>query len=352
MVVQKVAYLVAYQTTFAMIKLTATKWPGLQKSQTGIYYARISTDGKRVCRSLGTTDLPVAKMKLEDLRARLGKVNGTEPVHWGRAVDWWLQEIEARRDCKASTIRFYRESVYPTLKGFFPVNDSAGRISADRVRDTWQKFARKSSATPANCCLSALKAIGERVGWPVEWSRGLKRVRATTKALRLPDAATMLLLIEEIRAQKKANSNEAADMVHWMMLSGLRVSEAAGLRWEDVSATAMVVRAGKTAAAARRVPILPDLLPLVESRRKRTGRVFTLMTPREALRGACRRLGIDRLCPHDLRHWFATRCLECGIDPPTVAAWLGHADKGATVMKVYGHVRVAHSDAAAQLVRL
>jgi hypothetical protein len=168
---------VAYQTTFAMIKLTATKWPGLQKSQLGIYYARISIDGKRVCRSLGTTDLPVAKMKLEDLRSRLERGKGAAPLEWRQAVDWWLHEIEARRDVKASTIRFYRESVYPTLKGFFPVNESAGRISADRVRDTWQKFAKRSSATPANCCLSALRAIGERVGWPVEWSRGLKRTR-------------------------------------------------------------------------------------------------------------------------------------------------------------------------------
>jgi integrase len=37
-----------------------------------------------------------------------------------------------------------------------------------------------------------------------------------------------------------------------------------------------------------------------------------------------------------LRHLFATRCIETGVDIPTVSRWLGHKDGGGLAMKVYG----------------
>jgi len=40
---------------------------------------------------------------------------------------------------------------------------------------------------------------------------------------------------------------------------------------------------------------------------------------------------------------FATRCIEAGVDIPTVSRWLGHQDGGALCMKTYGHLRDEHS---------
>jgi integrase len=62
-------------------------------------------------------------------------------------------------------------------------------------------------------------------------------------------------------------------------------------------------------------------------------------------------LGIKRITHHDLRHLFATRCIESGVDIPTVSRWLGHKDGGALAMKVYGHLRNEHSQAMAQKVK-
>ena len=64
-----------------------------------------------------------------------------------------------------------------------------------------------------------------------------------------------------------------------------------------------------------------------------------------------RNLSIARITHHDLRHLFATRCIESGVDIPTVSRWLGHKDGGALAMKVYGHLRDSHSTAMAQKVR-
>ena len=57
-----------------------------------------------------------------------------------------------------------------------------------------------------------------------------------------------------------------------------------------------------------------------------------------------KRVGLGHLtCPKDLRHLFATRCIEAGVDIPTVSRWLGHRDGGALAMKTYGHLRDEHS---------
>ena len=70
----------------------------------------------------------------------------------------------------------------------------------------------------------------------------------------------------------------------------------------------------------------------------------------KALDRACKKVGADRITHHDLRHLFATRCIESGVDIPTVSRWLGHKDGGALAMKTYGHLRREHSIAQAQRV--
>jgi hypothetical protein len=47
---------------------------------------------------------------------------------------------------------------------------------------------------------------------------------------------------------------------------------------------------------------------------------------------------------------FGTSAIEAGVDIPTVAAWLGHADGGALLMRVCAHHRRAHSVARAAKV--
>ena len=108
----------------------------------------------------------------------------------------------------------------------------------------------------------------------------------------------------------------------------------------------------------RRVPMIPDMRRLLERLKKERGEVQFLSNPimlvhecQGAIDTACKKLGIARFTHHDLRHLFATRCIESGVDIPTVSRWLGHKDGGALAMKVYGHLRDSHSTAMAQKVR-
>ena len=80
-------------------------------------------------------------------------------------------------------------------------------------------------------------------------------------------------------------------------------------------------------------------------------RVLKLRECRGALTRACKKIGTARITHHDLRHLFATRCIESGVDIPTVSRWLGHKDGGALAMRTYGHLRNEHSQAMAQKVK-
>ena len=66
---------------------------------------------------------------------------------------------------------------------------------------------------------------------------------------------------------------------------------------------------------------------------------------------AAQKVGMARITHHDLRHLFATTCIESGTDIPTVSRWLGHKDGGVLAMKTYGHLRDGHSQASAAKVR-
>jgi integrase len=158
------------------------------------------------------------------------------------------------------------------------------------------------------------------------------------------------------------HSNDSADLAEGLAYTGLRLGEAGAVELRDVDlATGEVVVRGDATTATknwelRRVPLIPDALALFQRMLgERTGepldaKLFSVRECQKTLDRACNKVGTDRITHHDLRHLFATRCIESGVDIPTVSRWLGHKDGGALAMKTYGHLRREHSIAQAQRV--
>ena len=179
--------------------------------------------------------------------------------------------------------------------------------------------------------------------------------------LNVPEKEDFRRIVEEVKKapilrkwQKKGLYSEAADMIAFLAYSGLRIEEARRLVWGDIGKESISVPDIKHATSRRTLYINASLAEVIESlRRERRGNspddpVFAIESPRKALTNACIRLGLPHVRIHDLRHFFATSCIEAGIDVPTVAKWLGHRDGGALAMKVYGHLRDEHSKKAAR----
>jgi integrase len=190
----------------------------------------------------------------------------------------------------------------------------------------------------------------------------LERVKVRAKQLTLPSGDQFLQLVDMVEHAGAWCSRDCADFVRGLAFTGCRKGEAGQITWRDVDFDAgeIVVRGdpetGTKNWELRRVPLIPDARALFQRMRsERQGelldaKVFRVGECQKALDRACKNVGIDRITHHDLRHLFATRCIESGVDVPTVSRWLGHKDGGALAMKTYGHLRREHSIAQAQRV--
>lgn len=192
----------------------------------------------------------------------------------------------------------------------------------------------------------------------------IERVPVRAKNLTLPSARQFLSLVKSIRSAGAWCSKDCADFVEGMALTGARLRDAGALQWSDVDFKngEIVVRGdpdtGTKNWAVYRVPMIPQARVLFERLRKQSpdeepsANVFKVREAQKAIDSACKKLGIARITHHDLRHFFATICIESGVDIPTVSRWLNHKDGGALAMKTYGHLRREHSMAQAQKVRI
>lgn len=70
---------------------------------------------------------------------------------------------------------------------------------------------------------------------------------------------------------------------------------------------------------------------------QRTGEPVKNSTYDTALYKICDRAGLKPFCMHALRHTFATRCIERGVQPKVLQKILGHAQLS-TTMDLYVHV--------------
>ncbi|MDR1094649.1 MAG: site-specific integrase [Clostridiales bacterium] len=134
--------------------------------------------------------------------------------------------------------------------------------------------------------------------------------------------------------------NRLKPLYEFYLLTGCRRAEALAVAWDDVDRAAGRVRiqGTKTANAARYIPLFPALAELLGGLPKRGGKVFaaTLNAVTCNFRRLKRKYGLTFRI-HDLRHTFATRCLECGIALNAVQKWLGHS-RPSTTADIYQHV--------------
>ncbi len=157
----------------------------------------------------------------------------------------------------------------------------------------------------------------------------------------------------------RSASLDCAELIRGLAFSGMRLGEASAFVWEDIGSDTITVRGTKSETSRNRVvPIVSPMRELIAEMKARriarawpiTGKVFRVSECQKSINRACVEVGIKRLTHHDFRHYFATVCIESGVDIPTVSRWLGHSDGGALAMRTYGHLRQEHSIAQAAKV--
>ena len=169
------------------------------------------------------------------------------------------------------------------------------------------------------------------------------------------------LIIEKC---KYATSNQR--IFYFLISTGMRFGEAAALSWDDIDLHAgrininktttiidgktQIKQKTKTQASVRTIFVGENVRDWLKWHKKhsdnslknlvfpnRNGNPLILPNSSNSWKLICADLGVEYMGIHALRHTWATRALEAGIDIKTVSQMLGHADI-VTTMNIYQHV--------------
>lgn len=153
------------------------------------------------------------------------------------------------------------------------------------------------------------------------------------------------------------------------LYTGLRIGELLALTWDDIDFDKGLLNVTKncydtnengehirkidtpkTVHSRRIIPLPKQLLPLLKNLKKRSKCEYIIAdgdkpvfvrSYQRTFELLLKKLGIAHKGFHSLRHTFATRALECGMDVKTLSELLGH--KNATItLNRYAHSMLEH----------
>jgi integrase len=346
----------------------------VRNALSGIYYARVRVRGKLIWKTLKTDRMSVAKLRLGDFlkeenhRAEVHQASSRGKMTFADALAIYEQQLKDSHHLKPSAKLYREKSIKALLKSWPGLKDlDVRKISTGDCLQWASRFAHDYSPSVFNNTVGTLRHVveisirsGARYGNPAE---EIKKVRVRQKVLKLPEHDRFLSLVKSVRTAGGRFSKDCADLIEFFAYSGARKSEAARVFGSDCDFSNGRISikgdpdTGTKNWEVRTIPMIPDMRHLLELIRSEKGEAEWLKNPvvgvrecQKAIDTACAKLQIERFTHHDLRHLFATRCIESGVDIPTVSRWLGHKDGGALAMKTYGHLRDQHSTAMAQKV--
>ena len=333
----------------------------------GGYYALLKRGDKQFRRSLRTGDRKLADRRLAELRAQVGQLRITEEakLSFDEVAARWMSSTQ--HTLKPSTI-LRRKTCIANVAPYFPgitIRNIQTQHCEHWVTDRAAKIAPQTMAHELNT-MRAVFEYAIRLGLMLSNpAKHIKRKKVVLKPMDIPTREQFRQLVDAIRqsdgrVDSQMKAQPGADLVELLAYSGCRVAEATSIRWRDVNfeKNTVLVTGGEIGtknSEHRTVPMTEALKALLHRLRdqrqpKPEDFVSQIDSAKKCLQTACRRLGFPQFTHHDFRHFFATTCIEAGVDVPTVSRWLGHKDGGALAMKVYGHLRQEHSIAAIKRV--
>lgn len=194
----------------------------------------------------------------------------------------------------------------------------------------------------------------------------LKINKPTVMPKELPVLSSQQQLVLESLLQTDTDETKLGVLIS--LYAGLRIGEICALTWNDIdlknkviyvrntvvrvkstaedsAKTHLIIDTPKTAASLRCIPICSTLLSALTSCAARATSQYVVsytsnfVSPRtydyrfKKLLDACQ---IPRINYHALRHTFATRCIEAGVDVKSLSEILGHGDVSIT-LNTYVH---------------
>lgn len=311
------------------------------------------------------------KEKLMAAQANISSAPDGDSRPFSEVLDLWLQHNKIRQ--KGSTVAKYRfltdNHVKPDL-GNIPINEITATMVNQYLTDKLENGRKDNGGGLSPSYVRTLAII---IGSALKFaeSEGLYGgLRSRIYKPSLPKKALAVLTLEDQRKLEDYLVHNVTPTNTGILLSlrtGLRIGEVCALSWEDVdlntrilhvkhtvsrvvaggneAKTKLIVDTPKTNASTRDIPISSSLQPILEQAKKTAVSPFVASEDKEFVNPrtfeyryhkVLSRCDIAPVNFHALRHTFATRCIEAGVDVKSLSEILGHANAAVT-LETYVH---------------
>ena len=331
--------------------------PGVSKRNNG-WQARVNINGREISKQFDTQD-EAARWKSEQQRAHkrgewldpdLSKITFRE---------WSALWLKAKNDIQPSTMRNYVSRLEIHLLPAFGkyrltelTNNQIGQWVANQYKSG-------TGAVTLKQCMGLMKLILNSAIYDGRLARNPAQGIKLPKAMKAEKKA---LTFNELRALA-SECGEYQTLTLFAGMTGMRWGELNALVGSDVNLLKRTVKVNKSYSEgkkgekilsgtkthqAREIPLAKELLPLVEKQLQLGGADTPLFQSANGrplqynnfmsrvFKPAVKRVGLEEVSFHNLRHTAASLLIHSGAPVTTVAGILGHASTQMT-LDVYGH---------------
>jgi integrase len=267
-------------------------------------------------------------------------------------IERHIKPLLGKRSVKSITRADVETFMYSVAEG-----KTARRTPTEKKRGLSNVRGGKGAATRTIGLLGAIFSYAVRRGIrndnPV---RGVERFADNRRLRRLRDEEYYVIGKAHLRAASESAWPPLVSAAQFMMVTGWRLGEAIGLKWDEVDLSRRLALLGDTKTGQSIRPLSRAACDILRDQSTKVGLVFPAARGPSAMSGFARIWGRivqseglpSDVTPHVLRHSFASLAHDLGLSEPTIASLLGH--KGQSVTSRYIHAADAYLLAAADAV--
>ena len=337
----------------------------------GRYKYGVKNDGTTAYRSVYDYSYTECKNKLEKAKANtlVSKSNYSD-IKFSEVLELWLNANKIRT--KGSTENKYRYMIDLHIKpklGNFKVSHLTATVINDFLHQKLGRDSKTSEALSPSYVRTLAIIIESSLKFAVneDFCKPLKnKINKPT----IPKTELSVLSVTEQNQYEYVlkKSNNLASLGTLIALhTGMRIGEICALQWKDIDSTnnliyvkytvsrikthnqhtktTLIIDTPKTNSSNRVIPISSALKPIIEDAFKFKKSDFVISETKQFIgtrtfdykyRKLISDAGLKVVGFHTLRHTFATRCIEAGMDIKTLSEILGHAS-ATTTLNIYVH---------------
>jgi integrase len=313
----------------------------------GKYYCmRFMYHGRQVRRSTGTTDRRLAeaiygKVQSQIVEGRWFEVQEAKTRTFDELMERYLAEHAAKKS-EPRHYRGYANNLLAFLGGRTLAEITPKLIAEYKSR----RYAAGLKPASINRELATLKKAFNLAMREWEWCQDNPVSRVSME--RENNKRDRWLSQEEETRLLQGCAPWLHDVVSFALHTGMRMGEILALTWQGVDFTRRTVTVlGSKNGERRTIPVNETVLSVLRHNSKVRSlttdlafcsQAYTPLEPghlRRAFRLALKKARINDFRFHDLRHTFATRLVQAGVDTYKVQRLLGH--KSPTMTQRYAH---------------